>query len=50
MRIRLTCPPGEMETALAAIRGVFDVLYVSRPYPCRGTDPRVRVYLAVRPR
>jgi len=50
MRIRLTCLPGEVEAAIDAIRRVFDVLYVSRPYPCRGGDPRVRIYLEAEPR
>lgn len=45
MNIRLTGRPYEVDAAVARLRAVFPV--VSDPYPCRGADRRVRVYLEV---
>lgn|GEM_PF-1795944 len=50
MTIRITCLPDEVAAAVDAVRRGFEVISESEPYPCRGRDRRVRVYLEVRPR
>ncbi|NVI91396.1 hypothetical protein [Actinomadura sp. BRA 177] len=47
MKIRLTGPPAEVDTAAARIASVVTVLETSRPYPRRGNSALVSLYLDV---
>lgn len=48
MNIRLMGRPEEVDAAVARLRAAFPVVVsVSDPYPCRGADTRVRVYVEV---
>jgi hypothetical protein len=49
VKIRLIGLPEEVEQAVGTLRTAFEVLRVSRPYPCRD-GRQVRVYLDVQPR
>lgn len=44
---RLLAPPEEIDHALTCLNEVFEVVNVSRPYPCHGTGGQVRVYAEV---
>jgi hypothetical protein len=41
--------PDEAAAAVAVLRRVLPVIAVRGPYPCRGEDRRVRLYLEIQP-
>ncbi|ONH33648.1 hypothetical protein [Pseudofrankia asymbiotica] len=45
VRIRVVGSPADVADTIAALRLVLDVQHVSQPFPVRGTDGLVRVYL-----
>jgi hypothetical protein len=45
VKIRLTGPPTEVETAAARIAGVLTVLEIARPYPRCGNSAQVSLSL-----
>ncbi|MEV4161436.1 hypothetical protein [Nonomuraea dietziae] len=49
MQLRIIGTPAEVDTVVAAIESVLDVISVSAPYPCRRdrAAARVRVYVEV---
>ncbi|WP_204022261.1 hypothetical protein [Sinosporangium siamense] len=50
MSVRLMGLPEEVDAVTAALSELpaVQVVAVSRPYPCRGRDLRVRVYVEIR--
>ena len=49
MNIRIIALPAEAAAAAKVLAGVLPVVAVRGPYPCRGEDQRVRLYLEVQP-
>lgn len=43
--IRLMGEPADVAEAARILGGIFRVIAESRPYPCRGADTRVRLYI-----
>jgi hypothetical protein len=49
MNIRIIALPDEAAAVAKVLSGVLPVIAVRGPYPCRGADLRVRLYLEVKP-
>lgn len=49
MNIRIIALPAEAAAAAKVLSAVLPVVAVRGPYPCRGEDQRVRLYLEVQP-
>lgn len=47
MDVRLIGPPDEVRRVVAQLTEFYDLADVSRPYPCRGDNRSVRVYLTI---
>lgn len=48
MKVRVMGPAEQVDRFVAELRDLFDLVEVSRPYPCRGDSQLVRVYVEVR--
>ena len=49
MNIRIIALPAEAAAVAKVLGTVLPVIAVRGPYPCRGDDLRVRLYLEVQP-
>jgi hypothetical protein len=49
VNIRIIALPDEAAAVAKVLATVLPVVAVSGPYPCRGADLRVRLYLEVQP-
>ncbi len=49
MNIRIIALPAEAAAAAKLLGTVLPVIAIRGPYPCRGEDQRVRLYLEVQP-
>ena len=49
MNIRIIALPDEAAAVAKVLGTVLPVIAIHGPYPCRGEDQRVRLYLEVQP-
>ena len=49
MNVRIIALPDEAAAVAKILAAVLPVVAVRGPYPCRGADLRVRLYLEVQP-